>query len=365
MNEFLCNSPIKYVIPGALLAGLVWLSYAVLRHFLLIIAWAFLIAYIMWPAYQWLKGKLNNNAMLSAAVMTGVISTVITLTIYWLVSMLQGEVKVVYQILLPNFAHPPKQLPENIGQIPWLGNYLQQYLDKLNADEAGVKTQLIDWAKQWLGELGNFLRGVGRNIMKLGFILVTLFFCFRDGQRVIEQIRQGLIYFLGKYQNIYLQAAGDTARAVVYGLGLAALGQGFLAGIGYSVAGVNAPVLFGAITALLAMVPIVGASLVWLPVSLGLILSGQLWQGVGLMLWGFFVISVVDNVIRPLVISGAGQIPLLVVVFGVFGGLSAFGPVGLFLGPIILSVLLAVWQAWLRQLKINQQTLPSNQDNPD
>ena len=353
MNEFLRHSPIKDIIPSALLAGLIWLSYAVLRDFLLIIAWAFIIAYIMWPSYEWLKTKLNHNATLSAAVMTAIISAIFTLAIYWLVLMLRGEVNLVYQVLLSNFTHPPERLPENISQIPWLGRYLQEYLDRLNADADGVKTQLIDWAKQWLGEFGRFLGGIGRYVMKLGFILATLFFCFRDGCQGIDQLRQSLGYFFGKYQKLYLKAAGDTARAVVYGLVLAALGQGLMAGVGYAVAGLNAPALLGAITAILAMMPM-GATLIWLPVSIGLMFSGQLWQGVGLLLWGVFAISTVDNVIRPLVISGAGRIPFLVVLFGVFGGLTAFGAVGLFLGPIILSVLLAVWQAWLQQINNNE-----------
>lgn len=348
MNEFLSNSPLKYAVPAGLLAGLVWLTFAVLREFLLIITWAFILAYVMWPAYQWLKQKLNNRASLSAGVMTGIISALIVLVAYWLVALLQSEVRDVYQVLATHYAHPPQRLPDSIGQIPWLGNYLQHLLDQFNADQAGVKAKLLEWAKQWLGELGRFLGGIGRNIMTFGFILVTLFFCFRDGQQAISQLRQGLGSFLGKYQAIYLDAAGNTTRAVVYGLVLAALGQGLIAGIGYSVAGVNAPVLLGAITALLAMIPM-GATLVWLPVSLGLIISGEAWYGVGLLLWGFFAISTVDNVIRPLVISGAGHIPFLVVLFGVFGGLSAFGAVGLFLGPIILSVALAVWQAWLQQ----------------
>jgi Ca2+-transporting ATPase len=348
MNEFLRNSPIKYVVPGVMLTCLIWLSYAVLREFLLIIAWALIIAYVMWPPYQWLKAKLHNRATLSAAIMTGVIAALIILAVYGLVSLLQGELKSVYHMLVMNFTHPPKQLPDNISQIPWLGHFLQQCLDELNADEAGVKAQILNWAKQWLGEMGRFLSEIGRNIMMLAFVLVTLFFCFRDGHSVILQLRLGFCYFLGKYQAIYLKAAGDTARAVVYGLVLAALSQGFIAGIGYAVAGVNAPAMFGAFTALLAMVPM-GATLVWLPISFGLILVGQLWQGIGLLLWGVFAISTVDNVIRPLVISGAGRIPFLVVLFGVFGGLSAFGAVGLFLGPIILSVFLAVWRAWLSQ----------------
>jgi Ca2+-transporting ATPase len=355
MNEFLRSSPIKYVIPGVLLGGLVWLGYAVLREFFTIITWALIVAFVMWSPYQWLKARLQHRETLSAAVMTGIISVMISIAAFWLGALLHGEVADVYQGLLTFFNHPPKQLPDNISQIPWLGQYLQHHLDQLNADGAGVKGQLLDWAKQWLGDFGRLLGGVGRNIVTLGLVLVTMFFCFRDGHLAIKQLCLGFGYFLGDYQAIYLQAAGDTARAVVYGLVLAALGQGLMAGIGYSVAGVNAPLLLGMITAFLAIVPF-GATLVWLPVSFGLILSGELWHGIGLLLWGVFAISTVDNLIRPLVISGAGHIPFLVVLFGVFGGLTAFGAVGLFLGPIILSVLLAVWRAWLQL-----QQMPPNQ----
>jgi P-type Ca2+ transporter type 2C len=126
------------------------------------------------------------------------------------------------------------------------------------------------------------------------------------------------------------------------------LGQGLLAGFGYAAAGVKAPVLFAAVTSLLALVPM-GATLVWMPLSLGLILTDQYWPGIGLLLWGVLVVSTVDNVIRPLVISGASKVPFLVVMFGVLGGLTAFGAVGLFLGPVILAVLLSVWQAWVKQ----------------
>jgi Ca2+-transporting ATPase len=280
--------------------------------------------------------------------MTAIIAAVITLTLYWLAAMLQNEIKMAYQTLVESFARGPYQLPEAIRLIPWLGHYLQDWLDRLSSDRAGVAAMLVDWAKQWLGEFAQFLGGVGHYMMNLGFILVTVFFCFRDGKEVIRQLQQGLICFLGEYQQVYLQAAGDTTRAVVYGIVLAAIGQGITAGIGYAVAGVQAPVLFGTVTAVLALIPM-GAMLVWLSIAVMLLATGQVWPGIGLLLWGFLAISTVDNVIRPIVISGASQVPFLVVMFGVFGGLSAFGVVGLFLGPVILSVLLAVWQAWLKQ----------------
>ena len=337
----------RYLIPGILLAGLLILGFMVLHEFLLTLVWAIIIVYVMWPPYQWLRRQLKDKAGLSAALMTAIIAAVILMIVYWFVAMLQDETKIAYQSLADNFTQGPYQLPDFVSRIPWLGEYLQEKIDRLANDRAAVAMQFANWAKQWLGEFAKFLGGVGQNVIKLGVVLVTVFFCFRDGKEIIKQLQQGLVRFLGKYQHLYLQAAGITVRAVVYGLVLAALGQGLLAGLGYYVAGVKAPVLFGAITALLALIPM-GATLVWFPISIMLILTNQLWPGIGLLLWGFLVVSTVDNVIRPLVISGASRVPFLVVLFGVLGGLTAFGAVGLFLGPVILAVLLSVWQAWLK-----------------
>lgn len=348
MNELLTTPPFRHLIPGILLASLIFLGYQVLHEFLLSLIWAFILAYVTWPAYHQLRFRLKNRNTLSAALMTFFIALFLLLTVYWLVSLLQEELKTAYQALSAGFAQGSYQLPEEIARIPWLGEYLQDSLDRLNSDKTGLAVQLADWMKQWLGEFAKFLGNIGRYVIKLGVVLVTLFFCFRDGDEAIRQLHQGVVRFLGKKQDIYLQAAGNTTRAVVYGLVIAALGQGILAGVGYSVAGVKAPVLFGAITALLALVPM-GATLVWMPIAIALILGNQFWAGTGLLLWGVLVVSTVDNVIRPIVISGASRVPFLVVLFGVLGGLNAFGIIGLFLGPVILAVLLAVWQAWLEQ----------------
>ena len=347
MNDLLGNKTLRNFIPGILLTLLLMLGFMVLREYFLALVWAIIIVYVMWPPYQWLRCRFKNRENLSAAVMTAIIAAVISLIIYWLVAMLQDETKIAYQSLMGNFSQGPYQLPDFIARIPWLGNYLHEWLDRLINDRAEVAAQFADWSKQWLGGFARFLGGIGNNILKLGVILVTVFFCFRDGKEMLKQLDEGLVRFLGKYQHVYLQAAGNTTRAVVYGLVLAALGQGMMAGFGYAVAGVKAPVLFGAITAILALIPM-GATLVWMPIGIMLILMDQLWQGMGLLLWGFLVVSTVDNVIRPLVISGASQVPFLIVLFGVLGGLSAFGAVGLFLGPVILAVLLSVWQVWIK-----------------
>ncbi|HEY8035502.1 MAG TPA: calcium-translocating P-type ATPase, PMCA-type [Methylobacter sp.] len=357
------NTLIRQLIPGILLAGLLLLGFMVLREFLLTLIWALIIAYVVWPPYRYLRQQLKGNATLSAALMTAIIAAVIFLTVYWLVAMLQDELKTAYQTFVNGFNQDTYRLPDFIKRIPWLGNTVQEQLDRLADDRAKAMAQFADWAQQWSGEFAKFLGGIGHYIMKLGVILVTVFFCFRDGDEAVRQLHQGLVQFLGKYQHVYLQAAGHTTRAVVYGLVLAALGQGMLAGLGYSIAGIKAPVLLGAVTALLAMVPM-GATLVWMPLSIMLMLTEQPFQGIGLLLWGFFAISTVDNVIRPLVISGAGRIPFLVVLFGVLGGLTAFGAIGLFLGPVILAVLLSVWQSWLK-LQQYEEEMPGSASFPD
>jgi Ca2+-transporting ATPase len=348
MNDFLDNKPIRYLIPGILLFGLLFLAFMVLREFLLSLTWALIIAYVMWPPYYRLRRRLKNRAATSAAVMTMFIAAAISLAVYWLAELLQNELAIVYQTITGNLTDGDYRLPDAVRRAPWLGNYLQEMLDRLNSDRAGLTAQFAQWAKQWLGEFAKILGGIGGNLIKLGVILITVFFCFRDGDEAVKQLHQGLVRFLGKYRHVYLEAAGQTTRAVVYGLVLAALGQGLLAGIGYAVAGVKAPVLFAAVTSLLALAPM-GATLVWIPLSLGLMLMDRFWPGMGLLLWGLLVVSTVDNVIRPLVISGASRVPFLVVMFGVLGGLTAFGAVGLFLGPVILAVLLSVWQAWIKQ----------------
>jgi predicted PurR-regulated permease PerM len=191
--------------------------------------------------------------------------------------------------------------------------------------------------------VGQLAGGLLRTAAMLGFAVLTVFFFYRDGESLLAQLRQVLARFLGARADGYLQAVGATTRAVVYGIVLTALAQGAMAGLGYWGAGLDAPVLLAMLTVLVAMVPF-GTPFVWGSIGLWLLLTDQVAAGVGLLLWGALVVSWVDNLVRPMVISSAARIPFLLVMFGVLGGLAAFGPVGLFMGPMILAVLLAVWQ---------------------
>jgi len=336
----------RRVILTLLLGGVFVLGYLVLSWFIVPAVWAAILAYVTWPVYARLRALLRGHAMASALAMTLLLTTAFVLPLLWLTALLQAEFVQGYRAASTYMAQGSHQLPEFVLRLPWLGDKLQGFMDQFATDPAALRAQLGIWAQQWLGELGDLVGGVAHNALRLGFALLTVLFIYRDGESLLDQVRQVLRRFLGQRVDGYIAAIGATTKAVLYGLVLTAFAQGFLAGVGYWFAGVRAPVLFGAITAIIALLPF-GTPFVWGSLGAWLLITGKTLEGIGLLLWGALVVSWVDNLIRPLVISSATQIPFLLVLFGVIGGLAAFGLIGMFVGPVIVAVLLALWREWL------------------
>ncbi|MBE0614229.1 MAG: AI-2E family transporter [Burkholderiales bacterium] len=347
----------RRVILTLLLGVLFVLGYLVLSWFIAPAVWAAILAYVTWPAYKRLRHLMRGYAMSSALVMTLLLTTAFVLPLLWLIILMQREFVIAYQAASAYMADGPHRLPDFVAGLPWIGERLQDFLNQITTDPVALREQLTSWARQWQGQLGDLIGGVGRNAVKLGFALLTVLFVYRDGESLLDQVQRVLRRFLGGRVDGYVVAIGHTTTAVLYGLVLTALAQGLLAGVGYWFAGVRAPVLFGAFTALIALMPF-GTPFVWGSLGAWLLFSGNTLEGIGLLLWGTLVVSSVDNLIRPLVISSATQIPFLLVMFGVIGGLAAFGLIGMFIGPVIVAVLLAVWREWL------ENKLPDPTDPP-
>lgn len=348
MRDIVAATMTRRIILGLLLGGLVILAYLVLHLFLAPMAWAGILAYATWPLYVRLRRMLGGNQTGSALVMTLLLTTAFVLPMLWLVLLLRGELAAAYAEIAAYLAQGPHPLPELIGRIPVLGERLQELLDQISGDPTSVRAQLATWVEKRTDDVLNILGGVGRNAAKFGLALIAVFFLYRDGENLLSQIRHVLHRFLGARVDAYLNAAGGMTTAVVWGLVATAIGQGIVAGLGYWWAGLQAPLLLGAITALVALIPF-GTPFTWGSIGIWLVLTGDMISGVGLLLWGTLVVSWVDNLVRPMVISTATRIPFLLVMFGVLGGLAAFGMVGLFIGPVILAILVAVWREWLEE----------------
>jgi predicted PurR-regulated permease PerM len=143
----------------------------------------------------------------------------------------------------------------------------------------------------------------------------------------------------------------DVTRAVFMGIGLTALAQGLLVGIGFWIAHLPTPLVFAVIAALFALIPVVGTSVVWGLGAIYLLTQGAYGHAIFLVIWGVLVVGTADNFLRPLLIAGRADVPTLAVFIGVVGGLSAFGFIGLFLGPIVLGLLIALFRFEAEELE--------------
>lgn len=331
--------------PGLFLAGLLALAYQVLSRFVTPVVWAVVLAYVSWPLHRQILRLCKGRAGLAALATTLLLTSVLVVPLVWASFLLQQEIVELYR-KLPEWLDKKPSLPDFAMRIPYLGKELEKRFDQADSLRELLQTRVLPWLRQNSSELFAVLGNVGYNAVKLGFTLLTAFFLYRDGPEISGQVRQVLHMMLGSRLEAYVTTTEETLKAVVYGIVLTAIAQGLLAGLGYWGVGLRTPILLGVATAFFALIPF-GTPLVWISASLWLFADGQYWAGVSLMLWGSLVVSWVDNIIRPWVISGATRIPFLLVFFGVLGGLARFGFIGLFLGPVVLAICHAVWREWL------------------
>lgn len=342
-DDFVSAPWLRRLLTSGMLAGLLLLGFLVLDPFIVPVVWAAILAYVTWPGYEWLLGKCRGRSIIAALAMTAVVSAAVIVPLAWLAVVVRLELVHAYsetQRLLAGGALPPTLL-----KLPWVGDMLRDLAARVAQDPHALGAALRRLADHSFEQIAHLAGGVSRNAAKLLLTVVSLFFVYRDGERVATQLARSLEQMLGPRVHDYLRAIGQTVKAVVYGLVLAAVVQGVLVGIGYWFAGVGAPVFLAALTTVCGLIPF-AAPTIWVCVTAWLLLEGSTVAGVGLLVWGSVVMGWTDHIVRPFLISREAEIPFLVVLFGVLGGLAAFGLVGLFVGPVILAVLLAIWREW-------------------
>jgi predicted PurR-regulated permease PerM len=185
------------------------------------------------------------------------------------------------------------------------------------------------------------LGGLARSVASFFLTLVVVFFFFRDGEEWAAQIA-GMMPLSAAQSSRLFRNITDTIIGNVYGIVSVGAAQGFLTGVATVLVGLPSPLLLGIAAFFASIVPVVGAALIWLPAGLYLIFVGSLWKGIFVLVWGTIVISTVDNIVRPWVVSGKVELHPLILLFFILGGVQVFGFLGLFLGPVIAAVLFAL-----------------------
>jgi len=345
MQDFVSGAWLRPLIIVVLLAGLVVLGFRVMEPFIVPVVWAAILAFVTWPAYERLRVLCHGRSIVASLLMTAAVSVAVIAPLAWLAVVLRIELIRAWhetQALLAGGL----QLPPALLKLPWIGDQLRDLTTRVAQDPHALGLEVRKVADHSFDDITHVIGGISRNVVKLLLTVVSLFFVYKGGQRSAGQLAQALEHVLGPRVHNYLLAIEQTVKAVVYGLVLAALVQGVLVGLGYWVAGVGAPVFLAALTTVCGLIPF-AAPAIWGGVCAWLFVKGSTVAAVGLLIWGGIVMGWTDHIVRPFLISREAEIPFLIVMFGVLGGLASFGLVGLFIGPVILAVLLAIWREWL------------------
>jgi predicted PurR-regulated permease PerM len=338
--------PLRRPLLGLLAAGLAFLCLWVLAPFLASIAWAAVLAYVSWPAYRTLRRPFGRSATSAALAMILFVTCLFLIPLLWLIFLLRSELMGSFRPIAASLSQGAGAVAEGVRRIPWLGALLQQELNRYLADPSTLGRESMSLLQSWLGALAGVLGGLGRNLAKILLTLLLLFFFYRDGDSVGLELARAARRLFGDGYIHYVRAAGAITRAVFFGIVVSAAAQGLIAGIGYRIAGLPAPVLLGALTAVLSVIPLVGTALVWLPIAIGFGVAGAWGKGVFLLAWGTLLVHPTDNLLRPLLVSNAARVPFLLVALGAIGGMAAFGLVGVFAGPLLLGLALELLRQW-------------------
>lgn len=343
---------VKLLLILVLAAGVYFFS-----GFLVPVLAALIIGFASWPLYKRLVLRVGGSTVWAATLALTVILTVLvvplSLALYYAVS----EAGTFFKWLV-NANRVGVAAPDWVHELPMAGAQIAKYWDIY----LGQPQMLGQWVQAFSGQhVGDIYRiavattgDLVSIMLTVLFMLITLFFIYKDGDNIASQLDLAGERILPRRWQHFSRVVPATISSTVTGMGLIALGEGVVLGVAYWIVGFPSPVLMGVITGVMAMVP-GGAPLCFTLVSIYLVGSGELFSGLGLLVWGSVELFIVDKTLRPRLVGGPVKLPFLPTFFGLIGGVKTMGVVGLFVGPVLMALLVAIWREWIYNLRLDRE----------
>jgi predicted PurR-regulated permease PerM len=324
-----------------IVVGAIW----VLAPFLAALLFAAILCLTTWPLFAWIEARVQGRSTLAAALMTLLLAAAVLLPMSYLAATVADGVAQLLGLLRAWFAAGDWSPPSWLSAIPLAGEHLDAYWRKLAASQeelARLGQQLFEPTRKLLLAAVGL---IGQGLLELTLVVFVAFFFYRDGRALAARLGHLAAKIGDELGGRMLTLARTTVMGVMIGIVGTAAAQALVALLGFVVAGVPAALLLAGATFFLSMVP-VGPPLIWGGAAWWLHNQGETGWAIFMVVWGVAVISSVDNFVKPILISRSSSLPILLIALGVFGGVLAFGFVGIFLGPVILALALTLAENW-------------------
>lgn len=327
------------VVATALGLYLCWLM---LRPFIGVLEWAIVLVIVLYPVHTRLAQRIRHRS-LSALVSCLLVVFVVVLPLTLLTIAVAEELAKVIPSLPGQVSHLMNSETSPLGRLSeWLQT---RFGIETSLSQEFLADQLKRSSELLLGFSWNLLGNIASTVVKAFFVLFTMYYLFRDGDRIVAKLPAALPLSIDQGEAIITRIK-EVVSASVYGVVTIASLQGLLGGFAFWLLGVPSPILWAVLMTFVCMIPVAGSFLVWLPLSIYLLATGHWTKALLLILWGALVVSTVDNFLRPRLIRNQTRLHELFVFFSVLGGISVFGLLGLVLGPVVLAITLGLLQTF-------------------
>lgn len=335
-------------LSGFLTLLIVFLAGFVVHRFVVCLLWAGVISAATMPLYQKWQAYFKHSETVAALLFTSIVSIGLILPLSWLITDLVQEIHLFINTLT-KINHSGAPVPSALSSLPGVGDEISRYWQNNFAKPGGLMHWLASLQLS-LAPLTHLVQKIGYNLIQrgiqLGFTLLTLFFFYRDGQKLASQIQRVGENYIGERWSHYASKFPGALRAAVNGSVLVGIGVGLIMGTLYWCLGFAAPVLAGFFTAVAAMIPF-AVPIVFVIVAAFLFVEGAWVASLVVLFAGGLVMFVADHLVKPALIGGSTRMPFLMVLFAILGGVETLGILGLFLGPIIMVMFMTLWQELL------------------
>lgn len=328
---------VEYVFFFLVLAGVGYLVWQVLSHFVSALALSVIIVTICYPLYEWIEARVyRNNRSLAAALSTLIVVFLIVLPLIFISTVFVRELVNFYQTL---GAGQEFALEQKLVEFE---SMIQVYLPEFELN----LTEQIKQSAEWIvGNIGKVFAGTVSTIFVVLIALIGSFYFFRDGRDFIR-IFIKISPLPDGEDDIILTRLAQAVRSVATGVLLVSLIQGVSAAVGFSIFGIDRAVLWGAIGAIMAMIPGLGTLAIMVPGIIYLFISGAPLAGIGLAVWMLVSIVLIDNMVGPYLMSRGNSLHPFIILTSVLGGITTFGPIGFIIGPVIVTLFIALLEMY-------------------